>query len=253
MLSNEVAGKVAIVTGASRGIGAAAARAFAESGASVVLAARTVAAIERQAQALRTRGMQVIAVPTDVTVADSVRDLVVKTLQTFGRLDAAFNCAGGGSVPASLIDTSVDAFEAAVTQNLRSVFISMKYEIEAMLKTGGGAIVNVASTAGLEGVRGLGAYAAAKHGVIGLTKSAALEFAEKSVRINAIAPGPTLTERLAQASPQTRDAVAATLPTRRLGAADEIAAAALWLCSPSAAFVTGTVLVVDGGKLAGHG
>ena len=245
-------GKVALVTGASRGIGAAVARAFSMAGAAVALAARDVAALDRLANELRDGGGEALAVPTDVGDADAVRRLIEQTVAQFGRLDIACNnAAGGGHPPMLLADVDIAAFDSAFTVNLRGVFVAMKYEILAMLATGRGAIVNMSSTAGIQGVGGLAAYVSTKHGLEGLTKVAALDYAESGVRVNAIAPGPILTDNLHRAGTAAQQAAAAAMPMRRIGQPDEIAAAAVWLCSDDAAFITGTTLVIDGGKLAG--
>jgi NAD(P)-dependent dehydrogenase (short-subunit alcohol dehydrogenase family) len=143
------------------------------------------------------------------------------------------------------------AFDSAVAVNLRGVFVAMKYEIPAMLATGGGAILNMSSTAGLQAVGGLAAYVSTKHGIEGLTKVAALDYAHHGIRVNALAPGPILTDALTNAGPSAQAAAAAAMPLQRIGQPDEVAAAAVWLCSDQAAFLTGTTLVIDGGKLAG--
>jgi NAD(P)-dependent dehydrogenase (short-subunit alcohol dehydrogenase family) len=242
-------GKVAIITGASRGIGAASARIFAASGAKVVLAARDGEAIAMVAKDILSTGGEAIAVPTDVGDPVSVEHLVQRTLDAYSRLDAAFNNAGEGHLPAPLADVRLDDFERAIRVNLTGVFLSMKYQIPAMLRNDGGAIVNMSSTAGLNGVKGIAGYVASKHGIIGLTKAAALDYAQLKIRVNAIAPGPILTDRLKQL--KNRDQVALAVPMRRIGEPGEVAYTAAWLCSEQASFITGATIPVDGGRLAG--
>lgn len=245
-------GRAGIITGASRGIGAATARAFVAAGVAVALAARDGAALAALAEELSSDGGRVIAVPTDVTDRASVERLVDQTVDAFGRLDLAFNnAAGGGQAPTPLAELPVDAYDSAVAITLRGVFLSMKYEIPPMLETGGGAIVNMSSTAGLEGVGGLAGYVSSKHGVIGLTKVAALDYAERGVRVNALAPGPILTDRLAEAGEEMQKRAGMAMPMRRIGQVQEIAAAVVWLCSDQASYITGVTLPIDGGKLAG--
>lgn len=245
-------GRVAIITGASRGIGAATSRAFAAAGAAVALAARDEAALARLADQLVAGGGRAIAVPTDVADPASVERLVDRTVGAFGRLDLAFNnAAGGGQGPTPLADLPVDAYDSAIAITLRGVFLSMRYEIPAMLEAGGGVIVNMSSTAGLEGVGGLAGYVSAKHGVIGLTKTAALDYADRNLRVNALAPGPILTDNLERAGEDAQRLAALAMPMRRIGRPEEVAAAVVWLCSDQAAFITGATLPIDGGKLAG--
>lgn len=245
-------GRVAIITGASRGIGAATSRAFAAAGAAVALAARDEAALASLADQLLAGGSRAIAVPTDVADPASVERLVDRTVGAFGRLDLAFNnAAGGGQRPTPLADLPVDAYDSAITITLRGVFLSMRYEIPAMLEAGGGVIVNMSSTAGLEGVGGLAGYVSAKHGVIGLTKTAALDYADRNLRVNALAPGPILTDNLKRAGEDAQRLAALAMPMRRIGRPEEVAAAVVWLCSDQAAFITGATLPIDGGKLAG--
>lgn len=249
--SSRLEGKVAIITGASRGIGAAAARRFAQEGASVVLAARSQNALDQLAQEIKTAGGRALAIPTDVTDPAQVEILVRQTLAEFGRLDIAFNNAGEGQRPTPLADLAIEAFDRAVQMNLRGIFLAMKYEIPAMLAGGGGAIVNMSSTAGLSGVRGMAGYAAGKHGVIGLTRSAALDYAAQNVRINAVAPGPIITERISQLSDEMRQPIINAVPMRRIGLPEEVAATAAWLCSDESAYITGAIISIDGGRMAG--
>jgi NAD(P)-dependent dehydrogenase (short-subunit alcohol dehydrogenase family) len=244
-------GRVAIVTGASRSIGAAAARAFAEAGATVVLAARTAQAIEAIAEEINAAGGRALAIPTDVMDPESVNRLVEMTVASFGHLDLAFNNAGAGHMPKLLADISFEDFEAGLKANLYGSFLGMKYEIPAMLAAGGGAIVNMSSTAGLQGAPGMGPYAAAKHGVVALTKTAALDYGPRNIRVNAVAPGPIVNEQMSRLPEETLQGIARHVPLRRLGSAEEVARAAVWLCSDEAAFITGAVLSIDGGRLAG--
>lgn len=245
-------GTVAIVTGASRGIGAVTSRAFAKNGARVVLAARSADALEDLAQKIEADGGTALACPTDVTDPAAVEQLIATTVKTFGRLDFAFNnAAGGGQPPTRIADLPVESYDSAIATTLRSVFLSLKYEIPAILESGGGAIVNMSSTAGLEAVGGLAGYVSAKHGVIGLTKAAALEYADQGIRVNAVAPGPILTENLERAGEEAQKKAAMAMPMRRIGRAEEVAAVVLWLCSDESSYVTGATIPIEGGKLAG--
>ena len=251
-MDHPLQGQVALVVGASRGIGAATAHALAEAGAHVVLAARDQAALQVVADRITEPAGRAPVVPTDVRNPDSVSGVVERTLDAHGRLDIAVNCvAGGGRVPTPLADLPIADFDAAIAVDLRGIFLAMKYEIPAMLPGGGGAIVNLSSTAALRPVAGLAGYVAAKAALIGLTRTAALDYAAHGIRVNAIAPGPTLTEHLDRAGPAARARAAASVPAGRLGRVEEIASAAVWLCGPGAAFVTGETLTVDGGLLAG--
>jgi NAD(P)-dependent dehydrogenase (short-subunit alcohol dehydrogenase family) len=193
------AGKVALIGGASRGIGAVTARAFADAGAAVVLAARDAKAMDSVAKDIQSVDGRVLAVTTDVGDASSVEQLVQKTISAFGRLDAAFNNATDGPLPAPLADIDPADFDRGVRTNIRGTFLGMKYQIPAMLQSGGGAIVNMASLAGLNGVANLAAYVAGKAGIIGLTKVAAIDYAEQGIRVNVVAPGPILTHHLEKA------------------------------------------------------
>jgi NAD(P)-dependent dehydrogenase (short-subunit alcohol dehydrogenase family) len=243
-------GKVALVTGASRGIGAAVARTFGSAGARVAISARDAEALERLANELGDG--QTLALPTDVSDAEAVAEMVDRVVSKFGRLDfACNNAAGGGHPPAPLAEIPIEAFDSMQAITLRGVFLSMRAEIPAIVRSGGGAIVNMSSTAGLQGVGGLSSYVAAKHGVEGLTKVAALDYAGLGVRVNALAPGPILTDNLKRAGTAAQQAAAAAMPLRRVGQPEEVAAAVLWLCSEQSGFITGTTLTIDGGKLAG--
>jgi NAD(P)-dependent dehydrogenase (short-subunit alcohol dehydrogenase family) len=247
------AGSVAIVTGASRGIGAATARALALAGATVVLAARTETELALLGRQITEAGGQAHPAVTDVADPASVERLVRNTVAAHGRLDIAINNAGQGHQPTPLAELSVERFDRTLSASARGVFVSMKYEIAAMLENDppAGAIVNMASTAGLRAVPGIAAYVAAKHAIIGLTETAALDYARLGIRVNAVAPGPIASHRLAALDAPTRERVGAGVPLGRLGSVEEVAAAVLWLCSDQASFITGATLCVDGGKLAG--
>ena len=244
-------GKITIITGASRGIGAAAARAFAAAGATVVLAARSEDDLQAVAAQIRAAGGEALPIPTDVADPDAAERLVRQTVEAFGRLDAAFNNAGDGHMPTPLADLALADFDTALRVNARGIFLMMKHQIPAMLAGGGGAIVNMSSTAGLSGAPGMAGYTAAKHAIVGLTQTAALDHGAQGIRVNAIAPGPIFTHNLARADDAARARIGAHLPLHRLGRPEEVAAAAAWLCSDQASFITGTTIPIDGGKLAG--
>jgi NAD(P)-dependent dehydrogenase (short-subunit alcohol dehydrogenase family) len=245
-------GRVALIAGASRGIGAATAEAFAAAGAAVVLGARDTAALESIASRIRSGGGQALAARLDVTDAESVHHVVDQALSAFGRLDAAFNNASGGPMPAPLADIDPGEFDVGIATNVRGTFLGMKFQIPAMLRSGGGAIVNMASIAGLNGTANLAAYVAGKAGIIGLTKVAALDYADQGIRVNVVAPGPILTYHLEAAGPQAQRLARQSTPMRRVGSPAEVAQAVLWLCSDQSSFVTGTVLPIDGGQAAGN-
>jgi NAD(P)-dependent dehydrogenase (short-subunit alcohol dehydrogenase family) len=248
----DMTGKVALVTGASRGIGAAVARAFRCRGADVVLAARDAQALHGLADELGGADGHALAVPTDVSDPVAVAALLERVSATYGRLDfACNNAAGKGHPPTPLADIPIAAFDSGLSASLRSVYLCLREEIPVIAGSGGGAIVNMSSTAGRQGVGGLAGYVAAKHGVEGLTKVAALDYGSAGVRVNALAPGPILTDNLRRAGGAGQRAAASATPLQRVGQPDEVAAAVLWLCSEAAAFITGTTLVIDGGKLAG--
>ena len=244
--------RVALVAGASKGIGAATAEAFAAAGAAVVLAARDTSALKAVADGIEARGGRALAVATDVTDADSMRHLIEAALSAFGRLDAAFNNASAGPMPAPLADIDPDEFDFGIATNIRGTFLGMKFQIPAMLASGGGAIVNMASIAGLNGTANLAAYVAGKAGIIGLTKVAALDYADQGIRVNVVAPGPILTYHLEAAGPQAQRAAGLSTPMRRVGTAAEVARAVMWLCSDESSFITGTVIPIDGGQSAGN-
>ena len=251
-MHTDMTGKVAVVTGASRGIGAAVARAFRAAGARVAIAARDAEALDRLADELGGSDGQVLALPADVSDARAVAGMVKRVVEEFGRLDfACNNAAGGGHPPTPLAEVPIEAFDSGLAVSLRGIFLSMREEIPAIVRSGGGAIVNTSSTAGLQGVGGLASYVAAKHGVEGLTKVAALDYAGFGVRVNAVAPGPILTDNLRRAGAAAQEAAATAMPLQRVGQPEEVAAAVVWLCSEAAGFITGATLVVDGGKLAG--
>jgi NAD(P)-dependent dehydrogenase (short-subunit alcohol dehydrogenase family) len=249
--SDDSARRVALIAGASRGIGADTARAFAAAGYAVVLGARDTAALDHVVEAIETAGGRAVARATDVGDVDSMRSLVELAVDTFGRLDAAFNNATDGPMPAPLADIDPDEFDVGIRTNVRGTFLGMKFEIRAMLDSGGGAIVNMASVAGLRGMTNLGTYVAAKAAIIGLTKSAALDYADSDIRINVVAPGPIKTHHLERAGAEAQRLAAASVPMRRLGQTADVADVVLWLCSPQSSFVTGATVPVDGGQLAG--
>jgi NAD(P)-dependent dehydrogenase (short-subunit alcohol dehydrogenase family) len=244
-------GRVALVAGASKGIGAVTALAFARSGAAVALAARNLEALQSVAKQIEAEGGQALAVETDVGDAKAVETLVQKTLDRFGRLDIAFNNATDGPRPALLADIDIDDFDRGIRANIRGTFLGMKYQIPAMLRTGGGQIVNMASVAGMRGFTGLSPYVAGKAGIIGLTKVAALDYADRGIRVNVVVPGPILTHHLEAAGPEAQKGAAMSTPMQRVGRSEEVADVVLWLCSEQSSFVTGSVIPIDGGQFAG--
>ena len=246
-------GQVALVTGAGGGMGLDTARAFAASGASVVLADVNEGTVRTATDALTGDGHQAIGVACDVADEDQVAALVDRTVAEFGRLDMAFNNAGIVLPLADAADEPAEAFDHVSAINLRGVWACMKHELRQMRAQGSGAIVNCSSLGGLVGNPGRASYHATKHGVLGLTKSAALEYAPRGVRINAVCPGtietPMVADMIASGELSVDDAVAGQ-PIGRLGRGDEIASAVLWLCSPGASLVVGVALPVDGGYTA---
>jgi NAD(P)-dependent dehydrogenase (short-subunit alcohol dehydrogenase family) len=243
--------KVALVTGAASGLGLATAKAFAEAGASVVLADWDETAVHAAAKELAAQGYKTLAVVCDVSDDIEVEAMVTKTVSTFGRLDAAYNNAGVQNVLADAADQTREDFDRVTAINLRGVWSCMKYELHQMRKQGSGAIVNCSSIGGILGGAQRGTYHAAKHGVIGLTKSAALEYAPQGIRINTVCPGLIHTamadEMIAGGQAEALDAMLKTVPVGRLGRPEEIASTVLFLCSDAASLIVGHTLVVDGG------
>jgi NAD(P)-dependent dehydrogenase (short-subunit alcohol dehydrogenase family) len=242
-------GQVAIVTGASSGMGLATAEAFAQAGAAVVLADVNETALRDATDDLTAAGHQAIAVACDVSEERQVAAMVERAVSEFGRLDLAFNNAGIQAPPTDAAGEPTELFDRVNAVNFRGVWACMKHELRQMRAQGSGAIVNNSSLGGLVGLPGRAAYHASKHGVVGLTKSAALEYAPRGIRINAICPGTIETPMIAKGELDMDEAIA-NQPIARLGRADEMAAAVLWLCSPGASFVLGVALPVDGGYVA---
>jgi NAD(P)-dependent dehydrogenase (short-subunit alcohol dehydrogenase family) len=248
-------GRVAVVTGSASGIGRASARAFAAAGASVVVADVDADGGDQTVAQIQAAGGTATFVRCDVTDERSVADMVEATLATYGRLDAAHNNAGISPVTGDTLSCTRELWDAVLAVNLTGVWLCMKHEIPAMISSGGGAIVNTSSGVGLIAMAAMPAYVASKHGVLGITKTAALDVATRGVRVNAICPGTVLTALVEEKAAQgfyDVDAMAQLAPMRRLGTTDEIAAAAVWLCSDAASFVTGVALPVDGGTVVGR-
>jgi NAD(P)-dependent dehydrogenase (short-subunit alcohol dehydrogenase family) len=244
--------QVALVTGAASGLGLATASAFAESGASVVLADWNEDAVLSAAEELSDTGHKVLAIRCDVADDGQVKSMVEETVSKFGRLDAAFNNAGVQGVLAETADSPRDDYDRVMAINLRGVWSCMKFELQQMRKQGSGAIVNCSSLGGLIGGSQRGTYHAAKHGVIGFTKSAALEYATRGIRVNDVCPGmihtPMFDKMIAEGQGEELNAMLKSLvPMRRMGRPEEIADAVLWLCSSAASYVTGQSISVDGG------
>lgn len=253
MLTYDLSNHVALITGGTSGIGLATARAFARAGARVVIASRGEAAGRHAEAMLQREGGDALFVQTDVRDDASVAALVARTVERFGRIDVAFNAAGIGGDMAPIATASQDVWDDVMAVNARGVWLAMRHEIAAMLATGGGAIVNMSSIYGEAGRAAHHAYVASKHAVIGMTRSVALEVAQRGIRVNALCAGVTATPAMRQAAevvPQIVDGLIAQHPIGRMASEDEIAAAVLWLCSPGASYVTGTALAADGGFLA---
>lgn len=243
--------KVALVTGAASGLGLATARAFAEAGAFVVLADWNEKEAQSAAKELANRGHKTLAIRCDVSNDAQVEAMVKQTVATFGRLDAAYNNAGVQNVLAETADTTRDDYDRVMGINLGGVWSCMKFELQQMREQGSGAIVNCSSLGGLVGGAERGIYHAAKHGVIGFTKSAALEYAAQNIRINAVCPGliwtPMADQMVAAGQGEALKAMEKSVPMGRVGRPEEIADAVLWLCSDAASYVTGQSISVDGG------
>lgn len=248
-------GKVGLVTGGTSGIGRDAAVRFAKSGVNVVVSGRRSKEGEETVELVRAAGADGMFVKADVSKASEVESLIQKVVEKFGRLDVAFNNAGVEGVWVTIIRQSEEDFDQTVNINLKGVWLCLKYEIKQMIRQGGGgAIVNMSSITGLVGSAGAAAYSASKHGVIGLTKSAALETARSGIRVNAVCPGAietAMSDRLFGA-PQVHKYVLSCHPVGRFGKPSEVAEAVVWMCSDCASFMTGQSLVLDGGFLAGQ-
>jgi len=243
-------GKVALITGAGSGMGLASAKAFALAGASVVLADVNEEAVKTSAEQLVKDGYNCIAVCCDVSNEQQVKEMVDKTIENFGRLDAAFNNAGVNSPQTDTADLAASEYDRVMGVNLRGVWLCMKYELLQMRKQGCGTIVNCSSLGGLVGGAGRAAYHAAKHGVLGLTKSSAIEYAPKGIRINAICPGTIdtpMVHSMIESGDLSEEECIKLMPIGRLGREDEMADAVLWLSSQASSFVVGQAIAVDGG------
>lgn len=243
-------GKVALVTGAASGMGLATAQAFADAGAAVALADFREDAVKAEAEKLAAAGHKALAIPCDVSDDAQVEQMVERTVAEFGRLDAAFNNAGVMAHIAPTAESTREEWDRVIGINLRGVWSSMKYELRQMQRQGSGAIVNNASVGALTGNPGIGAYIASKHGVVGLTRTAALEYIKDGIRVNAVNPGlidTQIARDVVAGNEQAYEEIARNVPIRRAGRPEEIASAVLWLCSPGASYVVGHALTVDGG------
>jgi len=251
MTDSRLQGKVALVTGASSGIGEATAIALASSGAAVVLGARSIDKGERVAEKIRTAGGKAVFVQTDVTDDAQVAALVRTAEEEFGGLDIAFNNAGVEGPLGPLADVEVEAYDKVFDTNVRGVWLSLRHEIRALRKRGGGSIINNTSVLGLRGVANFSTYVASKHAVEGLSKSAAIETAGENIRINTVAPGPIVTPLLERATGGNTDGFNAIVPMGRAGKPEDIAHAVVFLASDDSSYVTGESLAVGGGSTAG--
>lgn len=242
-----------MVTGAGSGIGRASAMAFAREGAKVVVSDVVVEGGEETVRMIEEAGGEATFVKADVSKTSEVEALVNSVVEIYGRLDCAHNNAGIEGAMASTVDCTEETWERTISINLKGVWLGMKHEIPRMIEGGGGAIVNTASVAGLVGFQGLPAYVASKHGVVGLTRTAALEYAQQGIRVNAVCPGVIRTpmvERILGGDPEAEAQFTALEPVGRMGTPEEIAEAVVWLCSDAASFVTGVPMAVDGGLVA---
>jgi NAD(P)-dependent dehydrogenase (short-subunit alcohol dehydrogenase family) len=244
-------GKAALVTGAGAGIGRATALACAREGAKIVVADRVVEGGEKTVSMIKSAGGEATFVPVNVTQAAEVEAMVAAAVSAYGRIDCAHNNAGIEGVFATTADYPEEDWDQVMAVNLKGVWLCMKYEIPQMVQQGGGAIVNTASLAGLVGAKRMPAYVASKHGVAGLTKTAALEYAKSGIRVNAVCPGiihTSMVDRMfLNRRPDLEDRLAAVEPMGRLGKPEEVAEAVVWLCSDAASFVTGHTMTIDGG------
>jgi NAD(P)-dependent dehydrogenase (short-subunit alcohol dehydrogenase family) len=246
----DFSGKVALVTGAASGMGLAAVQAFVEAGAAVVMADFREDAVKAEAQKLAAAGEKVIALRCDVSDETQVEQMIDRTVAEFGRLDAAFNNAGVMAHIAPTADSTREEWDRVIGINLRGVWSCMKYELRQMERQGSGAIVNNASVGALTGNPGIGSYIASKHGVVGLTRTAALEYIKHGIRVNAVNPGlidTQIARDVVSGDEQAYVEIAKHVPIARAGRPEEIASAVLWLCSPGASYVVGHALTVDGG------
>ena len=253
-MSGRLEGKVALVTGASSGIGKATALAFAREGAAVVLAARRAPETEDTARQIREAGGRAVSCPTDVSSEAQVEALVSSAIQTYGRLDIAFNNAGIFGSEGPVHGVTQEYWDRIMGINLKGTWLCMKHEVTAMLEQGAGSIVNMSSTAGLTGWSAAALYSASKFGVIGLTKSAALQYAPLGIRINAVCPAFTRIESMdaiLAVAPAAEENMRASIPLGRIGTTDEIAEAVVWLSSDAASFCVGHALALDGGQTLG--
>lgn len=252
-MAGQAVGKIALITGAGSGIGRATALAFAREGAKLVISDINAETGEKTLELVKSSGAEGLFVKADVSKEEDVKALIAKTIATYKRLDCAFNNAGIEGIVGTTVDCTRENWDTVIAVNLTGVWLCMKEEIPHMVKQGGGAIVNASSAAGLVGSPGMPAYVASKHGVVGLTKTAALECATSNVRVNAVCPAlidTPMAERLLKDRPKIADRLLALQPTGRMGKPEEVAEAVTWLCSDGASYVTGTAIPVDGGDVA---